>query len=277
MARTPNDDRSDSMNPNNDAYDASERNRENQIGANDDDDDDWPSRSRRSPLSYYSEPAFSPRVSREEEEEIVLDVIIRPQPVRVKGLHLLIVSNDETRRCVKVDAASIEEAVNDAKTIWDSKPLAYLALYDQANIYLEQTRSKQFSPDVVGSIQELSELNKLIAFAADHTSSARRSLGSVAARPDGQHALGRFLESYGASYSALQGLYAERSGRIEELRAKGQDVTEETAEEFGKAGRLAQVVGTNVQWVRDFQSGKTRLDPMTVAFSRPERVLDVKA
>jgi CRP-like cAMP-binding protein len=46
MSRTPNDDRSDSMNPNNPAYEASEENRANQLNPNneryqgDDDDDD---------------------------------------------------------------------------------------------------------------------------------------------------------------------------------------------------------------------------------------------
>ncbi len=34
MSRTANDDRSDSMNPNNDAYDASEENRSNQLNPN---------------------------------------------------------------------------------------------------------------------------------------------------------------------------------------------------------------------------------------------------
>ncbi|MBC3917101.1 hypothetical protein H8L32_06410 [Undibacterium sp. CY18W] len=38
MGRNSNDDRSDSMNPNNDAYHASEANRNNQIGAYDDDE-----------------------------------------------------------------------------------------------------------------------------------------------------------------------------------------------------------------------------------------------
>jgi hypothetical protein len=38
MGRSSNDDRSDSLNPNNDAYWASESNRSNQIGDNDDDD-----------------------------------------------------------------------------------------------------------------------------------------------------------------------------------------------------------------------------------------------
>jgi len=35
MDRTPNDDRPDSMNPNNDAYEASEENREGQLAEND--------------------------------------------------------------------------------------------------------------------------------------------------------------------------------------------------------------------------------------------------
>jgi hypothetical protein len=160
------------MNPNNPAYDASESNRANQLGANfDDDDDDSPGRSSGSSFSYYSEPMepASPPVVEE------LELIIPPQPVRVSGLYLLIVSNDETRKCVKVDAGAIEEAVNDAKTIWDSRPLAYLALYDKKNIYVERTRSKQFSPDVLQSIVELGELEKLISFASDKTSSARRS------------------------------------------------------------------------------------------------------
>ena len=37
MDRSPNDDRSDSMNPNNDAYDASEENREEQLAENEKD------------------------------------------------------------------------------------------------------------------------------------------------------------------------------------------------------------------------------------------------
>jgi len=36
MGRTPNDDRSDSMNPNNDAYDYSQDNRSNQLNPNND-------------------------------------------------------------------------------------------------------------------------------------------------------------------------------------------------------------------------------------------------
>lgn len=274
MARTPNDDRSDSMNPNNPAYDASESNRANQLGANfDDDDDDSPGRSSGSSFSYYSEPMepASPPVVEE------LELIIPPQPVRVSGLYLLIVSNDETRKCVKVDAGAIEEAVNDAKTIWDSRPLAYLALYDKKNIYVERTRSKQFSPDVLQSIVELGELEKLISFASDKTSSARRSLNSDTGSRYGQQTLVRFLECYGACYSALQGLRAERSERIEELRARGSGVTEETAREFGQEGKLTQVVDANAQWVRDFQSGKARIDPIADAFFRPERILDVKA
>lgn len=36
MSRTPNDDRSDSMNPNNDAYEAAQDNRSNQLNPNND-------------------------------------------------------------------------------------------------------------------------------------------------------------------------------------------------------------------------------------------------
>jgi len=276
MARTSNDDRSDSTNPNNPAYDASERNGKNQTSANDD-DSDWSPRLGSAALPSYSEPVFSPRACRAEQEEVVLEVIVRPHKVRVLGLYLLIISNEEKRRCIKVDAASIEEAVGDAERIWTSRPLAYLALYDKASIYLEQTRARQFSPDALQSVVELDELENLISFASAHASFARASLTSVASSPHGQHALGRFLESYGASYSALQGLRAERSGRIEALRAGGYDVTEETAGEFGKAGRLAQLVNDNAQWVRDFQSGQAQSDSITASLSRPKRVLDVQA
>ncbi|WP_244807576.1 hypothetical protein [Caballeronia zhejiangensis] len=276
MAGTSNDDLSGSMNPNNPAYDAIERNRKNQISANDD-DGDWSPRLGSQALSSSSEPVSSPRACRAEQEEVVLEAIVRPHKVRVLGLYLLIISGDEKRRCIKVDAASIEEAVGDAERIWTSRPLAYLALYDKASIYLEQTRARQFSPDVLQSVVELDELENLISFASAHASFARASLTTVACSPHGQNALGRFLESYGASYSALQGLRAERSGRIKALRAGGYDVTEETAGEFGKAGRLAQVVNANAQWVRDFQSGQAQNDRIAAALSRPERVLDVKA
>jgi hypothetical protein len=272
MARSPNDDRSDSMNPNNAAYDASERNRANQIGASDDDDyDDSPGRSSGSYFSYYPDPiapASAPRVTE-------VELIIPPLPVRVQGLYLLIVSKDEKQRRIKVDAGAIEEAVNDAKAIWDRLPLAYLALYDKENIYIENSRSKRFSPDVVQSIVELEELEKLISLASDNVSSARRSLNSDTWRY-GQQGLGRFLESYGSCYAALQGLRAERSERIEELHARGYTVTEKTAREFGQEGKLTRVVDANAQWVRDFQSGKATIDALSDAFYRPERILNVK-
>ncbi|WP_153139310.1 hypothetical protein [Paraburkholderia agricolaris] len=271
MARSPNDDRSDSMNPNNPAYDASEDNRLNQIGANYDDYDDLPARSSGLSFSYYSkqiEPASSPQV-------VELEVIVPPQPVRVPGLNLLIVSNDGKRKSVKVDAGDIEEAVNDAATIWDSRPLVYLALYDKKNVYVERTRSKQFSPEVLRSIVELGELEELITLAADQTSSARRGLSDTESRY-GRQAPVQALERYGACYSALQGLRAERSVRIEELHARGYGVTEETAQKFAQEGKLTQVVDASAQLVRDLQSGKTRLDPIAEAFSRSERILDVK-
>lgn len=274
MARTPNDDRSDSMNPNNPAYDASESNRANQIGANYDDyDDDPPTRSTGSSLSYAPapiEPTSPPRV-------VKAEPIIPPRPVRVQGLYLLIVSNDEKRKCVKVDAGAIEEAVNDAKTIWDSRPIAYLALYDKKNIYIEQSRSKQFSPDVLQAIVELGELEKLISVASGRTGSARRSLNSNTGSRYGQRTLEQSLESYGACYSALQGLRAERSERIEALCARGYSVTEETAREFGQDGKLTQIVDANAQWVRDFQSGKAQIDTIADALYRPEFILEVEA
>lgn len=272
MARSPNDDRSDSMNPNNDAYLASESNRANQIGANDDDDDDSPRRSSGSYFSNYSAPivaASPPRV-------MDVEVVIPPPPVRVQGLYLLIVSKGEKQRRIKVDAGTIEEAVNDAKTIWDRMPLAYLALYDKKNIYIEESRSKRFSLDLVQSVAALAELEKLISLASSKTNSARRSLNSDIGSRYGQHALEQFLERSGSCYAALQGLRAERSERIEKLRASGYSVSEETALEFGQEGRLTQVVDANAQWVLDFQSGKAQIDPLVEAFSRPERILNVK-
>lgn len=50
MGRSSNDDRSDSLNPNNDSYSASESNRSNQIG--DDDDNDYSRKNQR----FYSPP-----------------------------------------------------------------------------------------------------------------------------------------------------------------------------------------------------------------------------
>jgi hypothetical protein len=155
----------------------------------------------------------------------------------------------------------------------DSKPLAYLALYDKDNIYLEKTRSKQFSPDVLRSIIELAELEELISLASDATRSARRILGSDAVARYGQRVPTRFIESYGACYSALQGLRAERSERIEKLRARSCDVTEETARDLGQEGKLSQVVNSKAQWVRDFQSGKAPSDSISEVFFRPERIL----
>jgi hypothetical protein len=272
MARTPNDDRSDSMNPNNSAYDASESNRLNQIGAYDDDDDDLQVSSSGSSFSYCSQP-IEPAIGTQVME---LEVIVPSPPVRVHGLNLLVISNNGKAKAIKVDAGSIEEAVDDTTTIFHEEQVAYVALYDKRNIYVELTRSKQFAPDALKSLPELHQLEELIAFAAKRFSSARSTLNSAAESSSGRQALGRFLESYGSCYSALQGLRAERSERIEELRAKGSNVTEETAPELEREAKLSEIVTAKAQWVRDFQSGKVRLDAIGDVFTRTERILDVK-
>jgi hypothetical protein len=272
MARTPNDDRSDSMNPNNDAYDASESNRLNQIGASDDDDDDYasPRRTFGSSIWGYSQPA-KPAAS---PQEVVLEIVVK-QPVHVPGLYMTIVSNDKKRRLIKVDAQTIEEAVGHAATVWDTKPVAFVALYDKENVYLEQSRSIPFSADVLKAILALEELEALIDYAADMTKRARISLNSASDSAYRQKPPPHLLEAYGGYYSALQGLRTERSERIEELRAKGCVVTDETVRELAQEGLLTQAADAGAQWVRDFQSGKARTDPM-MALHRPERILDVK-
>lgn len=272
MGRSSNDDRSDSMNPNNDAYWASESNRENQLGIDDDDYDDSPCRSSGGYVSYYAAPVAPTPVSK----VVDVEVVCPPPPERVQGLYLLTVAKDEKQRRIKVDAGTVEEAINDAKAIWDRLPLAYIALYDKENIYIEESRSKRFSQEVVQSIAALAELEKLISLAASKTRAGRRSLDGDIGSRYGQHMLERSLESYGSCYAALQGLRAERVEKIEALRARGYSVSEETALEFGQEGRLTQVVQANAQWVRDFQSGKAQIDPLVEAFSRPDRILNVK-
>jgi hypothetical protein len=203
-------------------------------------------------------------------------VIVSSPRVGVQGLSMLIVSYDGNKKTIKVDAGGIEEAVNDATTIFHEKTLAYVALYDKKNIYIELARSKQFDPDVLESLLGFYRLEELIAFAAKRTNSAWDGLNSGAKSPYGRQELGRLLESYGSCYSALQALRAERSERIEEFRAKGFNVTEETAPALEREAKLAQMVAASAQWVRDYQSGKAKIDAISIAFMPSERILDVK-
>lgn len=200
--------------------------------------------------------------------------IVAKQPVRVSGLYMTIVSNDKKRRLIKVDAQTIEEAVGHAATVWDTKPVAFVALYDEKNVYLEQSRSIPFSADVLKAILALEELEALIDYAADMTKRARFSLNS-ASDAYRQKPSPHLLEAYGGYYSALQGLRAERSERIEELRAKGCVITDEIVRQLAQEGLLAQAADAGAQWVRDFQSGKVPTDPM-MALRSFERILDVK-
>lgn len=189
---------------------------------------------------------------------------------------MLIVSTNEKKQRIRVDARNIEEAIGDAKALWNDNPLAYLVLYDRKSIYMEETRAETFPAGVKQTIASLADLEDLIARANSLTSAARRSMDSESIRGD-RHWLEKNLAHYGACAAAVQGLRAEREERIADLRMQGYNVTKESAGEFGLSGKLAQLVEDNAQFVQQFQAGKANLDPIVEAFIPHKRITALNA
>jgi hypothetical protein len=273
MGRSSNDDRSDSMNPNNDAYWASEENHRNQTGYYDDDESvSSATQSSTSPkLTIQSFPLESsgPRI-------MDVEVVCPPIPVRIRGVHMLAVGENGEMRRFKVNAPSIEEAVNDAANLCKAKPLTYFAVYDREVIYFEHSKAKFYPTEVRQAMEYLEKLEQLIHEAGRNTAGWRRDLDKDV-QIEGRQ-IGHFhanLEKFGGSLAAEQCFRAEREERLQALRALGINATVENAKEIGKEGRMARLLSAWPQWVRDYQAGKAKEDAVIEAMLPSLRIMEI--
>jgi hypothetical protein len=273
MGRSSNDDRSDSMNPNNDAYWASEENHRNQTGYYDDDESgSSTAQSSTSPKltiqSFPHEPG-EPRI-------MDVEVVCPAPPVRIRGVHMLAVNENGEMRRYKVDASSVEEAVSDAANLCKIKPVTYFAVYDRESIYFEHSKAKFYPTEVRQAMEYLEKLEQLIYEAAFIVAGYRRELVKEVQIEGRQNShFHTKMEQFGGAVAAEQSFKAEREERLQALRALGINATVENAKEIGKEGRMARVLSAWPQWVRDYQAGKAKEDAVIEGMLPSLRVMDM--
>jgi hypothetical protein len=274
MSRTPNDDRSDSKNPNNSAYWASEANHRHQTGGDDDDYDDRQSYWTSHGVAVVSSGAPAPLVK--EQPERVVSVSCEFARSGVRDLHLVFVpEKGHKERNIRVDSPSIDEAIRDALVLWEGGGIAFMALYDRQSVYLEKLRENRFSADITRELASLGELQQLARIADEHLHSARRSLDKCMGKSD-SHGVATTIREIGAWKAARDALHDEVAQKISGLNDRNIEIDEETLQDLSHAAKLALQAEASAGLVRDFQQGKTKADPLVGAFWRPEKIGSIR-
>jgi len=258
MSRRPNDDRSDSKNPNNPAYWASESNHANQTGA----DTDYDEEDFSPPRIVTSGPdTVQPLVLKSPAIEVC---ITSPVRMTVRGLNLLCISERNSQeRHIVVDSPSIDDAIREAQALWDAGGWSYLALYEEAKeggkIYLE-LRGDVLVPDaLVGDVCALGELSRLVRMAQGGVADARRILDNCAGLERSHGVMGAIKE-FGVWKAALDALQAEFDDKRGGLSARGLDLTEQTLDEAAASARRGILAGKGAARIRAPKRGFTDAD-----------------
>jgi len=277
MGRTPNDDRSDSMNPNNDAYWASETNRLDQTGGGDDDDYyDNDDRHCHTPPPFEVKPSATPMpiTTSEPDDEVVVSVFLGPP--HVKGLYLTYAHEKKHRgRNIKIDSPTIDAAIHDVQALWDKGGLFFVALYDQNSIYFEKFKTRIFQANISNELSALGDFQKLVQVADKELSNARRALDKHLGQ-DGRHEVSSSIRIYGAYKAANNALHSELAQKIQDLNERGIQVSQESLSELALDARMSLEADASAKWIRDFQQGRIRLDPLTMAFQYPLKISELK-
>jgi len=275
MGRTPNDDRSDSMNPNNDAYWASEANHQNQTGGWDDDDGDYAlTDGSHTPAASRANPPASITAGGRTLDVSVSCVIESPR--RVEGLSFIYLEETKQReQKINVDSPSIEAAIQDAETLWNKGGIAFLALYDRKSIYLEKSRNSVFEADVINTLSALGDFRQLVQITDKDLSIARRAL-DVHLGQNSSHDASMRIRHFGSCKAASNALHEEMAQRIQELNKQGMQVTLESLAELAWRAKLSLKAEASATWIRDFQKGKVRLDPLSNIFPNYRKISDIR-
>jgi hypothetical protein len=272
MGRTPNDDRSDGKNPNNDAYWSNEANHERQTGGTDDDDHDA-ARSRPVRTIGWVEPAPAPSPRRDVDAGPC--VIIGRAPSHVPGLYLKCVSrNGQREKTIKVDSASIEAAMGEALALWEQGGLAFMALYSKTSLLLEKTQLEEMSVDMATQLASLGDLLEFIKVTDERLKYARRDLGKFAGQTL-THEANILFARLGQWAAAGTALRAEMAATISGLQASGNPITVASAPASAATAKQYLKAKACSQWIRDFQSGKIRLDAILDAFDQPRPISEI--
>jgi hypothetical protein len=235
MARSPNDDRSDSKNPNNSAYHASQENHARQTGSADyDDDDDWTPPVR---MQSISSPGVQPAVRAVPR---VLEVTVT-SPVRtmVKGLYLLWIGRQgRSERSVQVDSPSVEEAMREVQAWCESGDLAYLVLYDKEKVHFEYKEEVAFDAGLAENICAIGDLYGLVRIAEGCLGNARKSVDACLGQ-ERSHSVMATLRELGCWKAAVDELRSELLVKLAALAKRGFVLAEEHLPEISAQAKRA--------------------------------------
>lgn len=272
MGRSSNDDRSDSMNPNNDAYSASEENHRNQTGRNDDDDELIQSHPLFSstPSHYQAPQQKEPTV-----KETNLSVVISSVPKGIGNVFLYLVQQNQTEKKIKVDTTDLDTAINEARVLWDSGAFAFLALYGKDHTYFEKSNVSEFPCDISNKLSYIGDMEELIKIADKYLKSARIPLDKCLGQSE-NHNMAMCIKEFGSWKAAGDALRYERNQRLQEIRKQGFKISEESIQEAVLAAKIALKVTVCAKWICDFQQGKIQSDPLMDAFQMREKICDIK-
>ncbi len=273
MSRHPNDDRSDSKNPNNSAYWASQSNHRNQTGGDDDYDDGGFSPPRTFGLAEQAKRSPAPKPS-------PIEVFVT-SPVRtcVHGLYLLCISDNATReQRIIVDSPTIDEAVSDAQALWEGGGWSYLALYEEGKeggkVHLE-CRSDALVPDsLVEQVCTLGALNKLVRMADAGVANARRALESSTGNESRQSVLAAIKE-FGACKAARDGLHGELTDKLTALAARGLHLSEQSLDEAVASASRGRLASQSAERIRAPQRGYTSAD-LLIAVAGAQKIASLR-
>jgi len=274
MSRRPNDDRSDSKNPNNSAYWASQSNHAKQTGAGADyeDEDFSPAHIVRSSVGAQQPLTSQPRA--------IEVYVTSPVRMTVRGLNLLCISERKSQeRHIIVDSPSIDDAVREAQVLWDAGGWSYLALYEEAKeggrVHLELCGDVLVPDAFVKEVCALGDLNGLVRMTEGGVAEARRALDSCAGR-ERSHGVMAAIKEFGAWTAALDALQIELNDKLAGLAERGLDLSHHPLDELAASAKRGLLAATSAARIRSPKRGFTDADlsmslagAQTIASLRP--------
>lgn len=218
MGRTSNDDRSDSMNPNNDAYQDSMDNHSDQLnpnnsayatsrggnGESDDDYDDYDDKEctvNTSDIAMPHQPNNMLGNSEISETDEIEQSLLIPCSVRMM---LRYINKKGNLNQVGIEASSGDEILNEVRRLWESSGAWYLKLFHGKVVTFEEKRLPIISEQDTKTVEEVGFLKRLIEKTTQDTKQLENQLmDSMGKLVEGSHAQIKLLNACALSASSL--------------------------------------------------------------------------
>lgn len=275
MSRSSNDDRSDSMNPNNDAYCASEQNRMTQMGAFDDDDDSINSANVvpvRVQISESRNFLGQHNNINSNGENFMLDthIAMEKRPEMLEGIRITCVNEKQVERTVKVETYNIDLAITEAQKLWETENLVFLCLYDQEKVLFERRINSDFSDTDIALLKDLEKIDQLLKKARINHKSARASLMAVSEFDRG--GVERELPQLGKWRSTVQDLEEYQADVMLKLEKNGIDTKDALLMPAILTSKNCAKVKICSEWIKQFHLGKVKHDQLHDVLTSPIKI-----